>query len=458
MAMSRATRTREAVVLLVSALILGGCWNSTGSDGTPDGGDTDADIDTDSDVDTDADTDTDTDTDTDSDTDSDTDFDTDTQCAGEGDFTSCTLVTIPDRDYDICVDGACVSPGCGDVNCNTPGPHFPLPDTNQRACYDADTEGETVCPDAGAMFYGQDAQYGWDTAHAATERFTRDLTSAGSPIVVDNVTGLTWLSCALGYSGDDCTEEGETVMYTWEEALAACDALSWGDYDDWRLPDAYELASIFDSGQCRPTMDTVMFPLPLLDWTDFPFWSSTTALEDYAPSAWTTWVMYGILMEGEKAGTTFVRCVRGAPTPHPVRFTRDTSLPDAPVVEDSFTGLEWQGCARGMSGDACELGEAVTGDWASALAYCEGLSWGGHDDWRLPNRNEGMSIVDIRHYAPQIDTDAFPASPSGVFWTSTSIAGVTSIAVGADVGLYALGYFVTIVDKSESTEYTRCVR
>jgi hypothetical protein len=144
--------------------------------------------------------------------------------------------------------------------------------------------------------------------------------------------------------------------------------------------------------------------------------------------------------------------------PHPARFTRDTSFPDAPVVDDAFTGLQWQGCARGQTGDACEFGDADASDWASALAYCEALSWGGIDDWRLPNRNEGMSIVDVRHFAPQIDTTTFPETPSGIFWTSTSVEGVTSLAVGTDVGLYALGYFLTISDKSENTEYTRCVR
>jgi hypothetical protein len=42
----------------------------------------------------------------------------------------CETLTNPDRTYDICVNEACVSPGCGDTTCNVPAPHFPLADTN----------------------------------------------------------------------------------------------------------------------------------------------------------------------------------------------------------------------------------------------------------------------------------------------------------------------------------------
>ncbi len=48
-------------------------------------------------------------------------------CAGAPDMTLCDFVTMPDRWYDVCIDGACVSPGCGDETCNTPGAHFRIP-------------------------------------------------------------------------------------------------------------------------------------------------------------------------------------------------------------------------------------------------------------------------------------------------------------------------------------------
>lgn len=55
-------------------------------------------------------------------------------CPGRADWTPCAVVTVPDRHYDICVEGTCVPPGCGDATCNVSGPHFPLADTGQRLC------------------------------------------------------------------------------------------------------------------------------------------------------------------------------------------------------------------------------------------------------------------------------------------------------------------------------------
>jgi hypothetical protein len=60
--------------------------------------------------------------------------------------------------------------------------------------------------------------------------------------------------------------------------------------------------------------------------------------------------------------------------------------------------------------------------WEDALIYCENLSLAGHDDWRLPNRNELQSLVDKQ---PEPDADmaidkkAFPNAYANNHWTST---------------------------------------
>ncbi len=73
--------------------------------------------------------------------------------------------------------------------------------------------------------------------------------------------------------------------------------------------------------------------------------------------------------------------------------------------------------------------------WESALAYAEGLTHGGYDDWRLPNAKELHSIVD---YSRSPNTSASPAinplfdctsilDPSGnlgqygYYWTSSPL-------------------------------------
>lgn len=85
------------------------------------------------------------------------------------------------------------------------------------------------------------------------------------------------------------------------------------------------------------------------------------------------------------------------------------------TVTDILTGLTW---AENANLDGAK-------NWNDAVDYCNGLSLGGYDDWRLPNRFELESLLDMS----QID----PALPSGhpfsgvqvgesLYWTSTTFA------------------------------------
>ena len=68
--------------------------------------------------------------------------------------------------------------------------------------------------------------------------------------------------------------------------------------------------------------------------------------------------------------------------------------------------------------------------WKSSLAHCEGLTWGGKDDWRLPNVKELRSLVDTGKRSPAIDATMFPNTPyygagmtsqnAGQYWSSTA--------------------------------------
>lgn len=54
-------------------------------------------------------------------------------------------------------------------------------------------------------------------------------------------------------------------------------------------------------------------------------------------------------------------------------------------------------------GDAATVGTAQN--------YCVTLSLGGHDDWRVPNIIEIISIVDTGSNSPCVDLSAFPSNP-----------------------------------------------
>jgi hypothetical protein len=338
---------------------------------------------------------------------------------GQPDFTACTLVTEPDRSYDICVDEVCVSPGCGDETCNVPAPHIPVTDTGQLTCYNDSIGVVNPCPVSGEEYYGQDGQYGWDLGHMTAERFTRDTTTLPeNPLVTDALTGLTWQGCAGGLTDGSCITGAEEELL-WTEAVAYCDDLDWAGRTDWRLPDIYELQSIIDMGELDPVIDQSIFPFT----PSIGFWSSSSSA--YVPSSsWYVDFTMGLVTYDEKANHFAARCVRGDPGT-PLRFEPATLAGDR-VVEDPLNGLTWQGCPAGLTGDACETGTLEERTWSEALEYCESLDWGGNTDWRMPNGNELFTMVKTRDYFPAIDLTIFPVTPADSydtceFWTSTTI-------------------------------------
>ena len=99
------------------------------------------------------------------------------------------------------------------------------------------------------------------------------------------------------------------------------------------------------------------------------------------------------------------------------------------TVTDSATGLVWQKCSAGQG---TTLGDCGTGSisWytlSDALMFCEGLILGGRSDWRLPNINELMSIIDYTKDNPSIDSSIFPNTIATMtWWSSTTQAHNTS--------------------------------
>ncbi len=62
------------------------------------------------------------------------------------------------------------------------------------------------------------------------------------------------------------------------------------------------------------------------------------------------------------------------------------------IYTDNTTGLMWQGCPAGQTGENC-AGDPAEFNHANAMTYCEDLTWGGFDDWALPNIDEVRTLI-----------------------------------------------------------------
>lgn len=84
------------------------------------------------------------------------------------------------------------------------------------------------------------------------------------------------------------------------------------------------------------------------------------------------------------------------------------------VTVDNRTGLMW------VTNPATDAAMGGTYSWEGAIAACEGLSYAGYGDWRLPNVRELLSIVDYSAKLPAVNTVAFPGTLNAYYWSSTT--------------------------------------
>jgi len=118
---------------------------------------------------------------------------------------------------------------------------------------------------------------------------------------------------------------------------------------------------------------------------------------------------------------------KGRAWPNP----RFTVMDDTNCVLDNLTGLMW---AR----NANLFGQV---NWATAVASCNDLVYGGYDDWRLPNVRELYSLIVLEYGSPLLCNTAGTAKltandPFNVvsawmaasYWTSTTSAKVPNNA------------------------------
>ncbi len=125
------------------------------------------------------------------------------------------------------------------------------------------------------------------------------------------------------------------------------------------------------------------------------------------------------------------------------------------VVRDQATGLMWKQCSEGMSGSGCDQGSIALINWPQALAAAAESDFAGFTDWRLPTTIELRSLAEPACHNPAINLTRFPATPTRLYWTSTTI---TNSPVHAWATNFAGGDTATGGDKMASLLAARLVR
>lgn len=268
---------------------------------------------------------------------------------------------------------------------------FLLPDTGQTKCYDYD--GYLIdCPPPGNPL-AQDGSYIINPPSYIV---------LGNGIVLDNNTGLMW------------QQQDDGQLYNWYKATGSyhkkynsktvnvCGSLSSGGHTDWRMPTLKELESIINYEKKYParSIDSLVFPN-----AKSCYWSSDTFSGETTYAWYVNLDYYGLLRNMSKSLSYPTRCVRGD-----LRLNKFINSGNGTVI-DLTTGLMWMQYASRTTQEA-------------ALNYCEGLTFAGYSDWRLPNIRELLTTVDLTKTYPATDTTIFPQYLSGYdhlfFWSSTS--------------------------------------
>jgi hypothetical protein len=83
----------------------------------------------------------------------------------------------------------------------------------------------------------------------------------------------------------------------------------------------------------------------------------------------------------------------------------------------------WMRCLVGqtLSNSVCTGASSIFA-WADALNAAKAQTFAGHNDWRLPNVKELLSIMEDRCYSPSLNADLFPISELFLAWSSTPSA------------------------------------
>ena len=300
-------------------------------------------------------------------------------------------------------------------------------------------------------------------------------TSQLENLVIDQNTGLMWIRDLTLLDGDDGVGPHGNIRldgtFTWQEAIEQSQALLYGGYDDWRLPNLKELQTLVNYGRSEPAINMRAFPTLFEHYASPYFWTSTTFPTEPNNAFYVNFLNGHTYPFGK--GTPFsLRPVRYVEVKDPIALLRtgqtigyrgDTGevgenngddgdlqlglsqnyafehdglidTADENVAIDLNTGLMWirnpllltGGEPQSVAGNVA-LNEPL--DWQTSIDRVNQLSYAGYDDWRMPNLVELESISQAGRENGIFDPDLFTNAPidpndpeAFIWWSSTTSA------------------------------------
>ncbi len=270
---------------------------------------------------------------------------------------------------------------------------YPIEGTNQSTAFNNSTEISN--PDSGDDFYGQNANYPGNTPEYVDNE---------DGTVTDMVSGLMWQQ-SFDHNGDGEINVDDKLTYDEILEQFGDGGISFGVYDDWRLPTIKEMYSLilFSGRDISPESTSTENLTPFIDNETFEFaygdLDAGERLIDMQCATTNVYVSneveetvfgvnfadgrikgYGISMPFGGMDKAFNYLLVLGNTSYGLNNFVDNGNG---TITDEATGLMW------MQDDN---GEGVL--WQDALAYAEGKEFAGYSDWRLPDAKELQSIVD----------------------------------------------------------------
>jgi hypothetical protein len=332
--------------------------------------------------------------------------------------------------------------------------------TGQTRCSD----GESIidCPAEGEDFYGQDAQF-VATKTCVVHKYSRGSELVEPVVEEEDGEGTGLRNILHGKSNNKNVrngifrdgETGETYEFILDEntglkwvvfsnsashenAKTTCENLTYGGHT-WRLPKVKELLSISDHDRFASATDESYFR----DWGyNYGFWADDVNLSSgNENNFWVYNADYASLDSDTSTPTGgslwAFACVSGDEYGKPGEY-EVRNIGGKEVVFDPSTNLLWQ------------KGSVPVNNWKSALAYCQNLDYAGYSDWRLPNKNELVTIVD---YSKADPASSFPGMTSEKLISSTF-----TVSYGGAGDAIAVDMKSGWVGENSSDISVRCVR